>query len=91
MGLSEKRKIEILRPYQLMDLAEVQLRNLDILEDASVGSRIIKISRRNQSIQKDFFSALEYLVYGTNQQIELNYYKNRLTRKNSLLDAVFVD
>ena len=75
MALSEKRKIEILRPYQLMDLAEVQFRNLDILEDTSVGSRIIKINRRNQAIQKDFFSALEYLVYGTNQQIELNYYK----------------
>lgn len=91
MELSERRKIEILRPYQLMDLAEVQLRNLDILEDTTVGSRIIKVSRRNDQIQKDFFSALEYLVYGTNQYIELNYYKQRLTHKNSILDAIIVD
>lgn len=91
MQLSEARKMEILRPYQLMDLAEVQFRNLDILEDNSVGSRIVKISRRNQAIQKDFFSALEYLVYGTNQQLELSYYKNRLSTKNSLLDSIWVD
>lgn len=90
MALSEKRKIEILRPYQLMDLAEVQFRNLDIIEDTSVGSRIIKINRRNQNIQKDFFSALEYLVYGTNQHLELNYYKNKLTKKASLMDAFMV-
>lgn len=91
MALSEKRKVEILRPYQLMDLAEVQFRNLDILEDTSVGSRIIKINRRNQSIQKDFFSALEYLVYGTNQQLELAYYKSRLSTKSSLADAILLD
>jgi hypothetical protein len=37
----------------------------------------LKIVRRNASIQKDFFSMAEYLVWGVNQYIENDYYKKR--------------
>jgi hypothetical protein len=47
----------------------------------------MQIGRRSAKIQKDFFSASEYLVYGTNQVLEMNYYKKRRQKKNSILDA----
>ena len=87
MQLPQRRKEEILAPYRLMDLAEVQFKNLDIVDTSDNVNQTAKITRRDSKIQKDFFSALEYLVYGTNQQFELTYYKNKFNKKNSLLDA----
>jgi len=87
MALSEKRKTEILSPYKTMDLAEMQFRNLDIVDTSNNINQTAKIIRRNNGIQKDFFSACEYLIYGTAQNIELPYYKNKNKKKNSILDA----
>ena len=56
---------------------ENELKNLDIKDTSDAVSSNIIIERRNKNIQKDFFSAGEYLIYGTQQQIELPYYKNK--------------
>jgi hypothetical protein len=91
MSLSERRKTEILTPYKLMDLAETQFKNLDITDTSDAVNHTSKIVRRNGGIQKDFFSSLEYLVYGTNRVFELDYYKNKFKKKPNLGDAFLCD
>ena len=89
LELSRQRQTAILAPYRLMDLAEAQLKNLDIDATNNTIAASFKIIRRNASIQKDFFSALEYLTWGVNQQLENDYYKRRYNRSNTFLDAIF--
>ena len=91
MQLSTRRKTEIMTPYKLMDLAEVQLKNLDITSTNDSVDANMQIKRRNGTIQKDFFSALEYLTWGTRTQIELPYYQSKCNKKSSLLDAFIFD
>ena len=43
----------------------------------STGIQIFKNYISDKKIQKDFFSAGEYLIYGTQQHIELPYYANK--------------
>ena len=47
------------------------------------------IERRNANIQKDFFSAAEYLVYGVQQYIELPFYydKAKKSKRKIVLKA----
>ncbi len=89
--LSRNRQIALLTPYKLMDLAAVQLKNLDITMSNETVNATMKIERRSGQIQKDFFSALEYCVWGTNQHLELEYYKRQYTHRNKLLDAFNFD
>lgn len=79
--LSTKRQKEILKPYQVMDRMEEELKNLDIVNTSDKMNNKLKIVRRNEAIQKDFFSAAEYLVYAVNQYIEAEYYKKK--KRNS--------
>ena len=60
--MSLKRQHEFLLPFKIMDKAEEQLKNLDIVNTSDNMSNTMKIVRRNSNIQKDFFSMMEYLV-----------------------------
>lgn len=73
---SKAKKDRIMRPYYYSDLFEEELKNLDFKQD-SVNDNAIKVVRRNENLQKDFFSAAEYLIYATVAYIELDYYKKK--------------
>lgn len=87
-ALSTHKQREILLPFKTMDLMEEELKNLDIANTSDNLSNRLKIIRRNQSIQKDFFSAAEYLVWGVNKYLELEYYKRRRNRGKKRILAI---
>ena len=60
--MSMRKQQEFLMPFKVMDKAEEQLKNLDIVNTSDQISNTLRISRRNNNIQKDFFSMAEYLV-----------------------------
>lgn len=84
---SPSKQRQILAPYKNMDRMEEELKNLDIVNTSDKMSNKLKIVRRNSAIQKDFFSAAEYLVYAVNQYIELDYYKKKKTNGGDRLGA----
>ena len=80
-ALAPKRKKDtIMRPYYYTDQMELELKNLDIRNTSDSISSNIVIERRNKNIQKDFFSAAEYLIYGCQQYLEIPYYKDKKDR-----------
>lgn len=82
---SRHKKDIIMRPYYYTDQMEIELKNLDIRNTSdNINSNII-IERRNTNIQKDFFSAGEYLVYGTQQYLELPYYTSKKNKKQKFV------
>lgn len=85
VNMNQVKQQEYLKPFKVMDKAEEELKNLDIVNTSDNLSNRLKIVRRNNNIQKDFFSMMEYLVWAVNQQIELEYYKNR--RRKSLMSS----
>lgn len=85
ISMSQIKQQEYLKPFKVMDKAEEELKNLDIVNTSDNLSNRLKIVRRNNNIQKDFFSMMEYLVWAVNQHIELEYYKNR--RRKNLQDG----
>lgn len=89
-SMSRKRQQEFLSPFQTMDKMEAELKNLDIVNTSDNMSNSLKIVRRNNAIQKDFFSMAEYLVWAVNQYFELDYYKRRKKIGNSRTIA-FID
>ena len=90
--LSQAKKENILNIYRTMDLAEEEFKNLNIVDTSDKINQSMQITRRNAKIQKDFFSACEYLVYGVNQQIEILYYGRLHNREgNRLMAAVMID
>ena len=60
--MSIKKQQEFMMPFKVMDLMEAELRNLDIVNTSDNMSNSMKIVRRSEAIQKDFFSMAEYLV-----------------------------
>ena len=60
--MSIRKQQEFLLPFKVMDLMEAELKNLDIVNTSDQMSNTMKIVRRSESIQKDFFSMAEYLV-----------------------------
>lgn len=68
---------EILSPYQFTDILQEELLNLDVAEISENGSSVLRVKRRNNAIQKDFFSAISYGVYAVHKEYELNYYKKK--------------
>ena len=62
LNMSMRKQQEFLMPFKVMDLMEMELKNLDIVNTSDQMSNSLKIVRRNNSIQKDFFSMGEYLV-----------------------------
>lgn len=90
MKMSMRKQQEFLMPFKVMDLAEEELKNLDIVNTSDQMSNTLKIVRRNAAIQKDFFSMMEYLIYAVNQYFELDYYKRR-KNKTKLRTIAFFD
>lgn len=88
---SNARKAERMRPYLFMDDMENELRNLEIIDTSDNINRTMRIKRRDNSIQKDFFSAAEYGVYGTNIFLELEYYKKSRKTRYKASDFVLFD
>lgn len=62
IAMSINKQQEYLKPFKVMDKAEEELKNLDIVNTSDNLSNRLKIVRRNSNIQKDFFSMMEYLV-----------------------------
>lgn len=60
--MSLVKQQEFMMPFKTMDLMEAELKNLDIINTSDSMTNSMKIVRRNESIQKDFFSMAEYLV-----------------------------
>lgn len=77
INMSQKKQLTYLQPFKVMDKMEMELKNLDIASTSDNLSNKVKVVRRNDKIQKDYFSMAEYLVWGVNQYIELEYYKNK--------------
>ena len=90
-SMSIKRQKHFLSVYQTMDKMEMELRNLDIVNTSDQLSNTLKIVRRDTSIQKDFFSMAEYLVYAVNKYFELDYYKKRRKMSKGLRQISFFD
>ncbi len=88
---SQRKQMEFLEPYLKTDKLELQLKNLDKVSISDGVNATMKIKMRDASIQKDFFSALEYSVYAVTQKYEINYYnlKNRPKSKVVVLSAGF--
>lgn len=79
-------KDRYMKPYYYTDLLERELKNLDFKQDL-VNDNMIRVIRRDEKIQKDFFSAAEYGIYAVVQEIELPYYKRKralITKKLEL-------
>ena len=91
--MSIRKQQEYLLPFKVMDLMEAELKNLDIVNTSDQMSNTMKIIRRSESIQKDFFSMAEYLVWAVNQYFELDYYKrrSRKSRSNSNRELIYID
>ena len=87
---SNIRREEKLRPYIYMDQMESELKNLEVIDTSDNITKTMKIRRRDSKIQKDFFSAAEYGIYGTNQYLELKYYNDNRKKKGSAKDFVFI-
>lgn len=87
--MSMRKQQEFLMPFKVMDKAEEQLKNLDIVNTSDQISNTLRISRRNNNIQKDFFSMAEYLIWGVNQVYEMEYYNKKRSRKQGRVIAIF--
>lgn len=74
---SEVKKRKMLQPYRYMDLAEEELKNLIIVDTSDNVTKTMRVDRRDKKIQKDFFSSMEYLVWGVNVVFEQKYYERK--------------
>lgn len=83
----KERKI---RPYLFMDEMERELTNLEIIDVSDNINSSMRIKRKDNQVQKDFFSATEYAVYAVNSHIELEYYKKRKRTVAKASDFVLV-
>ena len=86
-NIREKR----MRPYLFMDRMELELKNLEIIDTSDNVNKAMRIRRRDNKIQKDFFSAAEYAVYATNIYIELDHYGRNKRSQGDAKDFVFID
>jgi hypothetical protein len=74
-----------------MDRMELELKNLEVVDTSDNVNKAMRIRRRDNKIQKDFFSATEYAVYATNVYIELDYYGRNRRSSGNAKDFVFID
>ena len=87
---NNRKKDAYMRPYQYTDLLETELKNLDIKDTSDAVNSYIVIVQRNKNIQKDFFSAAEYLVYAVGQHIEMPYYIEKKKKENKRQITAFI-
>ena len=90
--MSIRKQQEFLMPFKIMDLMEAELKNLDIVNTSDQINNTMKIVRRNNKIQKDFFSMAEYLIWGVNQYFENTYYKQKSSKnKKGNRQLIFIN
>jgi hypothetical protein len=77
-----------LRPYYMTDILEEEMKNLDVVDVSDNVNKGLKVVRRNEKIQKDFFSAISYGVYGVHVYLELPYYNKK--RKKTVSIGKFI-
>lgn len=82
--MTKWRKDAVMRPYYHIDQLELEMKNLDIKDTVDNNSTNLYITRRNTNIQKDFFSAAEYGVYGVVMYKEMPYYQAKAKRKRQI-------
>lgn len=88
-GASSPVKKKILRPYFVMDKLEEEMRNLDIIDNIdSTNPNNIRIKRRDQRIQKDFFSALSYGIFAVNLYLEVDHYARQRKGSRKISDFI---
>ena len=87
--MSRIKQEQLLMPFKTMDKMELELKNLDIVNTSDQLNNTLKIVRRNNAIQKDFFSMAEYLIWGVNQYIENIFYKRRKKTTKKRVVALF--
>ena len=88
INMSLRRQQEFMMPFKVMDKMEEELKNLDNVNTSDQLSNSLRIVRRNNAIQKDFFSMAEYLVWAVNQYIEMDYYKKRKQKSKGRIIAL---
>ena len=90
--MSIRKQQEFLMPFKIMDLMEAELKNLDIVNTSDQINNTMKIVRRNNKIQKDFFSMAEYLIWGVNQYFENTFYKQKSSKnKKGNRQLIFIN
>jgi len=83
-----KKKLYIL-PHLYTDILEEEMKNLDVVDSTDgANHQTIRLVRRNEKIQKDFFSAASYGMYGVHEYKELPYYKKLKQVKYNIADFV---
>lgn len=87
---SEIKKRKLLQPYRYMDLAEEELKNLIIVDTSDNITKTMRVDRRDKKIQKDFFSSMEYLIWGVNVVYEQKYYERKRRKNFSWTNAVLI-
>lgn len=87
---SEIKKRKMLQPYRYMDLAEEELKNLIIVDTSDNVTKTMRVDRRDKKIQKDFFSSMEYLIWGVNIVFEQKYYEKKRRKGFSWKNAVLI-
>ena len=80
----------MLQPYRYMDLAEEELKNLIIVDTSDNVTKTMRVDRRDKKIQKDFFSSMEYLIWGVNVVFEQKYYEKKRRKGFSWKNAVLL-
>jgi hypothetical protein len=72
-----------------MDKLEEEMRNLDIIDNIdSTNPNNIRIKRRDQRIQKDFFSALSYGIFAVNLYLEVDHYARQRKGSRKISDFI---
>ena len=87
--MSRLKQEKLLMPFKTMDLMETELKNLDIVNTSDQLNNTLKIVRRNQKIQKDYFSMAEYLIWGVNHYIENDFYKRKRNKNKQRTIAFY--
>lgn len=86
---SSSKQKEMMKPYLLTDRLEEEMRNLDIRDVSDrVNPHALLVDRRNKKIQKDYYSALSYGVYGIHNYLEVPYYSRRRRTQVNMADYI---
>lgn len=82
-------KKAMMRPYLFMDKLEEEMRNLDIKDVSDrMNPNTLLVKQRNKKIEKDFYSAASYGIYGIHTYIEVPHYSKRRRSSSNLADFI---
>lgn len=81
---SKEKQQKAMIPYQICDRLEEELLNLDIKEIKDSSSSYLRVTRRKGTIQKDFFSSVEYALFAAHRHFEAPFYKKKIKKSQRL-------